>query len=425
MSALMSKVKVKNPIVEMDGDEQARVMWHLIKRKLILPYMDINLKYFDLSIQNRDHTEDKITKDSALATLKYQVAIKCATITPDEARMKEFHLKKMWKSPNGTIRNILGGTVFREPIIIPKIPRLIKHWESPIIVGRHAFGDQYKAVDLKIPDEGTLQIGYKDKLDGEKSMERKVFEYPKRGGVVMIMYNTTDSIEDFAKASFELALKRNLPLFFATKNTILKNYDGYFKDLFQKIFKEQFEQRFDALGITYEHRLIDDMVAQMLKSKGGFILALKNYDGDVQSDIVAQGFGSLGLMTSVLITPDGKIFESEAAHGTVTRHFRKHQHGEETSTNSIASIFAWSRGIIQRGKLDSTPDVVRFGQWLEKSTIDTVQIDNIMTKDLALLLGKTSRSSYVTTEEFIEAVKNRLDKELKKFNEQKNSKAKL
>ncbi|CAL9734950.1 isocitrate dehydrogenase [NADP] cytoplasmic [Monosporozyma servazzii] len=425
MSTLISKVKVKNPIVEMDGDEQARVMWHLIKQKLILPYMDINLKYFDLSIQNRDLTEDKITTDSALATLKYQVAIKCATITPDEARMKEFHLKKMWKSPNGTIRNILGGTVFREPIVIPKIPRLIKHWEYPIIIGRHAFGDQYKAVDLKIPHEGALKICYEDESNNHESVEKKVFTYSNRGGVAMIMYNTTDSIEDFAKASFELALKRKLPLFFATKNTILKKYDGYFKDIFQKIFEKQYEERFKSLGLTYEHRLIDDMVAQMLKSRGGFILALKNYDGDVQSDIVAQGFGSLGLMTSVLLTPDGKIFESEAAHGTVTRHYRKHQRGEETSTNSIASIFAWSRGIIQRGTLDNSPDVVKFGQWLERSTIDTVQIDNIMTKDLALLLGKTDRKSYVTTEEFIEAVKKRLNKELQKFSTLQHTKAKL
>ncbi|CAI4050602.1 hypothetical protein N7582_004958 [Saccharomyces uvarum] len=405
----MSKIKVLNPIVEMDGDEQTRVIWKLIKEKLILPYLDLDLKYYDLSIQERDKTNDQVTKDSAYATLKYGVAVKCATITPDEARMKEFNLKKMWRSPNGTIRNILGGTVFREPIIIPKIPRLVPHWEKPIIIGRHAFGDQYRATDIKIKRAGKLKLQF-DSDDGKEHINLQVYEFPESGGVAMAMFNTNDSIKGFAKASFELALKRKLPLFFTTKNTILKNYDNQFKQIFDKLFDAEYKEQFQALGITYEHRLIDDMVAQMLKSKGGFIIAMKNYDGDVQSDIVAQGFGSLGLMTSILITPDGKTFESEAAHGTVTRHFRLHQRGEKTSTNSIASIFAWTRAIIQRGKLDNTNDVIKFGNLLEKVTLDTVQIDGKMTKDLALMLGKTDRSSYVTTEEFIEAVSKRLNK---------------
>lgn len=405
----MSKIKVLNPIVEMDGDEQTRVIWKLIKEKLILPYLDLDLKYYDLSIQERDKTNDQVTKDSAYATLKYGVAVKCATITPDEARMKEFNLKKMWRSPNGTIRNILGGTVFREPIIIPKIPRLVPHWEKPIIIGRHAFGDQYRATDIKIKRAGKLKLQF-DSDDGKEHINLQVYEFPESGGVAMAMFNTNDSIKGFAKASFELALKRKLPLFFTTKNTILKNYDNQFKQIFDNLFDAEYKKQFQALGITYEHRLIDDMVAQMLKSKGGFIIAMKNYDGDVQSDIVAQGFGSLGLMTSILITPDGKTFESEAAHGTVTRHFRLHQRGEKTSTNSIASIFAWTRAIIQRGKLDNTNDVIKFGNLLEKVTLDTVQIDGKMTKDLALMLGKTDRSSYVTTEEFIEAVSKRLNK---------------
>ncbi|CAI4052054.1 hypothetical protein SUVZ_14G3100 [Saccharomyces uvarum] len=405
----MNKIKVVNPIVEMDGDEQTRVIWKLIKEKLILPYLDLDLKYYDLSIQERDKTNDQVTKDSAYATLKYGVAVKCATITPDEARMKEFNLKKMWRSPNGTIRNILGGTVFREPIIIPKIPRLVPHWEKPIIIGRHAFGDQYRATDIKINRAGKLKLQF-DSDDGKEHIDMQVYEFPESGGVAMAMFNTNDSIKGFAKASFELALKRKLPLFFTTKNTILKNYDNQFKQIFDNLFDAEYKKKFQALGITYEHRLIDDMVAQMLKSKGGFIIAMKNYDGDVQSDIVAQGFGSLGLMTSILITPDGKTFESEAAHGTVTRHFRQHQRGEKTSTNSIASIFAWTRAIIQRGKLDNTNDVIKFGNLLEKVTLDTVQIDAKMTKDLALMLGKTDRSSYVTTEEFIEAVSKRLNK---------------
>lgn len=420
----MNKIKVVNPIVEMDGDEQTRVIWKLIKEKLILPYLDVDLKYYDLSIHERDRTNDQVTRDSAYATLKYGVAVKCATITPDESRMKEFHLKKMWKSPNGTIRNILGGTVFREPIIIPKIPRLVSHWEKPIIIGRHAFGDQYRATDIKIKKAGKLRLQFNSD-DGEENINIKVYEFPERGGVAMAMFNTNDSIEGFAKASFELALKRRLPLFFTTKNTILKSYDNQFKEIFDKLFDAEYKEKFQALGITYEHRLIDDMVAQMLKSRGGFIVAMKNYDGDVQSDIVAQGFGSLGLMTSLLITPDAKTFESEAAHGTVTRHFRQHERGEETSTNSIASIFAWTRAIIQRGKMDGTGDVVKFGTLLEKATLDAVQKDGKMTKDLALMLGKTNRSSYLTTEEFIDAVSKRLESTIHNINEGKKSMCKL
>lgn len=420
----MSKIKVVHPIVEMDGDEQTRVIWKLIKEKLILPYLDVDLKYYDLSIQERDRTNDQVTKDSAYATLKYGVAVKCATITPDEARMKEFNLKEMWKSPNGTIRNILGGTVFREPIIIPKIPRLVPHWEKPIIIGRHAFGDQYRATDIKIKKAGKLRLQFSSD-DGKENIDLKVYEFPKSGGIAMAMFNTNDSIKGFAKASFELALKRKLPLFFTTKNTILKNYDNQFKQIFDNLFDKEYKEKFQALKITYEHRLIDDMVAQMLKSKGGFIIAMKNYDGDVQSDIVAQGFGSLGLMTSILITPDGKTFESEAAHGTVTRHFRKHQRGEETSTNSIASIFAWTRAIIQRGKLDNTDDVIKFGNLLEKATLDTVQVGGKMTKDLALMLGKANRSSYVTTEEFIDEVAKRLQNMMLSSNEDKKGVCKL
>ncbi|AJT19001.1 Idp3p [Saccharomyces cerevisiae YJM1304] len=420
----MSKIKVVHPIVEMDGDEQTRVIWKLIKEKLILPYLDVDLKYYDLSIQERDRTNDQVTKDSAYATLKYGVAVKCATITPDEARMKEFNLKEMWKSPNGTIRNILGGTVFREPIIIPKIPRLVPHWEKPIIIGRHAFGDQYRATDIKIKKAGKLRLQFSSD-DATENIDLKVYEFPKSGGIAMAMFNTNDSIKGFAKASFELALKRKLPLFFTTKNTILKNYDNQFKQIFDNLFDKEYKEKFQALKITYEHRLIDDMVAQMLKSKGGFIIAMKNYDGDVQSDIVAQGFGSLGLMTSILITPDGKTFESEAAHGTVTRHFRKHQRGEETSTNSIASIFAWTRAIIQRGKLDNTDDVIKFGNLLEKATLDTVQVGGKMTKDLALMLGKTNRSSYVTTEEFIDEVAKRLQNMMLSSNEDKKGMCKL
>lgn len=409
----MSKVKVVNPIVEMDGDEQTRIIWHLIREKLILPFLDVDLKYYDLSIEYRDETNDKVTEDSALATLKYGVAVKCATITPDEARVEEFNLKEMWKSPNGTIRNILGGTVFREPIVIPRIPKLVPQWKEPIIIGRHAFGDHYRATDVVIPDEGEVRLVYKSK-DGKTDIDIPVYNFPKEGGVAMMMYNTTESIRGFARASFNMALEREMPLYSTTKNTILKKYDGKFKDTFESMYEAEYKEQFEAKGIWYEHRLIDDMVAQMLKSKGGFIIAMKNYDGDVESDIVAQGFGSLGLMTSVLISPDGKTFESEAAHGTVTRHYRQHQQGKETSTNSIASIFAWTRGIIQRGKLDETADVVKFGELLERATVDTVQEDGIMTKDLALILGKTDRSAYVTTEEFIDAVENRIKTEFQK-----------
>lgn len=410
----MTKIHVKNPIVEMDGDEQTRIIWKMIKDLLILPFLDVNLLYYDLSITNRDATDDRVTVESAEATLKYGVAVKCATITPDEGRVKEFHLKKMWRSPNGTIRNILGGTVFREPIVIPRIPRLVPQWEKPITIGRHAFGDQYRATDTVIPGEGELRLVFKSK-DGKHDQDLQVFEFPKDGGVAMAMYNTTESIEGFARASFQLALERQQPLYSTTKNTILKKYDGKFKEIFESMYEREYKSKFEKLGIWYEHRLIDDMVAQMLKSKGGFIIAMKNYDGDVQSDIVAQGFGSLGLMTSVLIAPDGRTFESEAAHGTVTRHYRLHQQGKETSTNSIASIFAWTRGLIQRGVLDNNPQLIKFGESLEKATVDVVDVDNIMTKDLALILGKTDRSAYVTTGEFIHAVSRRLKGELAKF----------
>ncbi|CCF59726.1 hypothetical protein KAFR_0H03160 [Kazachstania africana CBS 2517] len=413
---MVRRIKVKNPIVEMDGDEMTRIIWHLIREKLIYPYLDVDLKYFDLSIENRDKTDDQVTVDSAKATLKYGVAVKCATITPDESRVEEFHLKKMWPSPNGTIRNILDGTVFREPIIIPKIPRLVRHWEKPIIIGRHAFGDQYKATDVVIPEEeGKLKLIFQPKDTNKPAIATDVFEFDGDGGVALAMYNTRKSIKGFARASFEMALKRKMPLFFTTKNTVLKRYDGKFKDIFQEMYESDYKVQFDEIGILYEHRLIDDMVAQMLKSTGGFIIAMKNYDGDVQSDIVAQGFGSLGLMTSMLVAPDGKTFESEAAHGTVTRHYRQYQHGQETSTNSIASIFAWTKGIIQRGKLDGTPDVVKFGKLLEEVTIDTVEIDDIMTKDLALMLHRGEKSDYVTTEDFINSVKRRLDISMKQM----------
>lgn len=410
-SSSFQKIKVQNPIVELDGDEMTRIIWKSIKDKLIHPYLDVDLKYYDLGIQERDRTNDKITVDAAEAILKHQVGVKCATITPDEQRVKEFNLKKMWLSPNGTIRNILGGTVFREPIVIPRIPRLIPGWEKPIIIGRHAHGDQYKAQDYVVPEAGSLELVYKPANGGE-AKTIKVYDY-KGPGVALAMYNTDESITGFAHSSFKLALEKGLNLFMSTKNTILKKYDGRFKDIFQELYDTQYKAQFEAQGIWYEHRLIDDMVAQMIKSKGGYIIALKNYDGDVQSDIVAQGFGSLGLMTSVLVTPDGKTFESEAAHGTVTRHYRQHQQGKETSTNSIASIFAWTRGISQRGKIDNTPAVTEFATALEKATLDTVQVDGIMTKDLALACGKTDRSSYVLTEEFIDAVAKRLKADLK------------
>ena len=396
----------------MDGDERTRIIWKFIKDKLITPYLDVDLKYYDLGIEYRDQTDDKVTTDAADAILTYGVGVKCATITPDEARVKEFNLKKMWLSPNGTLRNILGGTVFREPIVIDNIPRVVPTWEQPIIIGRHAYGDQYKATDVVIPQAGELSLVFKP-ADGSETKTYPVFNY-KAPGVALSMYNTDESITDFAESSFQLALQRKMNLFSSTKNTILKRYDGRFKDIFEGLYESKYKKLFDEAGIWYEHRLIDDMVAQMLKSKGGYIIAMKNYDGDVQSDIVAQGFGSLGLMTSVLMTPDGKAFEAEAAHGTVTRHYRQHQQGKETSTNSIASIYAWTRGIIQRGILDETPEVVKFGEALEKAVIDTVSKDGIMTKDLALTQGKTDRSSYVTTEEFIDAVKVRLDKNLAK-----------
>ncbi|KAK6457102.1 uncharacterized protein RJT20DRAFT_144995 [Scheffersomyces xylosifermentans] len=402
----LAKIKVKTPIVELDGDEMTRIIWQRIKDKLINPYLDVDLKYYDLGIQSRDATDDKITVDAANAIKEYGVGVKCATITPDEQRVEEFSLKKMWLSPNGTIRNILGGTVFRESIIIPRVPRLIPGWKEPIVIGRHAHGDQYKASDLVITEPGKLELVFTPKNGGAPTT-RTVYDY-KSSGVGLAMYNTDESIIGFAHSSFKMALSKKLPLYLSTKNTILKKYDGRFKDIFQEIYDTEYATQFESAGLWYEHRLIDDMVAQMIKSKGGFVMALKNYDGDVQSDIVAQGFGSLGLMTSVLMTPDGKAFESEAAHGTVTRHYRQHQQGKETSTNSIASIFAWTRGIAQRGRLDNTPEVVEFANILEQATIDTVQEDGIMTKDLALACGKTERSAYVTTTEFLDAVADKL-----------------
>ncbi|KAL9614874.1 MAG: hypothetical protein Q9204_008806, partial [Flavoplaca sp. TL-2023a] len=362
------KIQVKNPVVELDGDEMTRIIWQDIKQKFIHPYLSIDLKYYDLGLPSRDATNDQVTIDAAEAIKKYSVGVKCATITPDEARVEEFKLKKMWLSPNGTIRNILGGTVFREPIVIPRIPRLVPGWKKPIIIGRHAFGDQYRAKDMVVPGRGTLEMVYTPH-NGEPQ-RIQVFEFGDEGGVAQTQYNTDESIRGFAHASFKLAISKGLPLYMSTKNTILKKYDGRFKDIFQEVYEDDkfgYRKAFEEKGSWYEHRLIDDMVAQMMKSSGGFVMALKNYDGDVQSDIVAQGFGSLGLMTSVLITPDGKTFESEAAHGTVTRHFRAHQRGEETSTNPIASIFAWTRGLVQRGELDGTPEVVAFAESLEKA----------------------------------------------------------
>ncbi|RLV96056.1 Isocitrate dehydrogenase NADP mitochondrial [Spathaspora sp. JA1] len=402
----LSKIKVTNPIVELDGDEMTRIIWHRIREQLVTPYLDVDLKYYDLGIQARDATNDQITIDAANAIKEFGVGVKCATITPDEARVAEFGLKKMWLSPNGTIRNILGGTVFRESIIIPRIPRLIPGWKEPIVIGRHAHGDQYKATDLVISEPGKLELTFTP-ANGGAPQTKTVYDY-KSSGVGLAMYNTDESIRGFAHSSFKMALAKGLPLYMSTKNTILKKYDGRFKDIFQEIYEAEYAKQFEAKNLWYEHRLIDDMVAQMIKSKGGFVMALKNYDGDVQSDIVAQGFGSLGLMTSALMTPDGKAYESEAAHGTVTRHYRQHQQGKETSTNSIASIFAWSRGIAQRGTLDNTPDVVNFANTLEQATLDTVQEDGIMTKDLALATGRTDRASYVTTTEFLDAVSDKL-----------------
>jgi isocitrate dehydrogenase len=400
----MAKIKVTNPVVEIDGDEMTRIIWQWIRERLILPYLDIDLKYYDLSVEMRDQTNDKITVDCANAIKQYGVGVKCATITPDEARVEEFGLKRMWKSPNGTIRNILGGVVFREPIVMQNVPRLIPGWTDPIVVGRHAFGDQYRATDTLIPGPGTLRLVF-DGEDGQ-TIDLEVFKFPS-SGVAMAMYNLDDSIRDFARASFNYGLSLGWPVYLSTKNTILKAYDGRFKDLFQEVFDaEGFADKFKAAGIVYEHRLIDDMVASALKWSGKFVWACKNYDGDVQSDQVAQGFGSLGLMTSVLMTPDGKTVEAEAAHGTVTRHYRQHQQGKATSTNPIASIFAWTRGLIYRGKFDGTPDVVRFAETLERVCIDTVESGK-MTKDLAILIGP--EQPWLTTEGFFEAIVENLE----------------
>ncbi len=409
----MNKIKVANPVVELDGDEMTRIIWKFIKDKLILPYLDVDIKYYDLGIEHRDATNDQVTIDAAEAIKKYQVGIKCATITPDEQRVKEFNLKQMWKSPNGTIRNILDGTVFREPIVCKNVPRLVSNWTSPIIVGRHAFGDQYRATDFVVPGKGKLTM----KFEGEdgKVIEHEVFNF-KSGGVAMGMYNLDESIRGFARSCFNLALTKKWPLYLSTKNTILKKYDGRFKDLFEEIYQADFKSKFEAAGIVYEHRLIDDMVASALKWNGNFIWACKNYDGDVQSDSVAQGFGSLGLMTSVLITPDGKIMEAEAAHGTVTRHFRDHQAGKPTSTNPIASIFAWTRGLEFRGKLDNNQELVNFAQTLEKVCVQTVESGK-MTKDLAVCAyGNNVKHGehYLYTEEFLSALDSNLLAALKK-----------
>ena len=399
----MAKIKVKTPVVELDGDEMTRIIWQWIRERLILPYLDIDLKYYDLGIEKRDETGDQITIDSANAIKHYGVGVKCATITPDEARVEEFGLKKMWKSPNGTIRNILGGVVFREPIVIDNIPRLIPGWTDPIVIGRHAFGDQYKATDFLIPGPGKLTMKWIGE-DGQK-IEHEVFDFP-AAGVAMGMYNLDQSIRDFARATFSYGIQRRWPVYLSTKNTILKAYDGRFKDIFQEIFDAEFKTQFDAIGIEYQHRLIDDMVASALKWSGNFIWACKNYDGDVQSDQVAQGFGSLGLMTSVLLTPDGKTVEAEAAHGTVTRHYRMHQAGKATSTNPIASIFAWTGGLKFRGQFDDTPDVVRFAETLERVCIETVESGK-MTKDLAILVGP--EQAWMTTEQFFEAIRENLE----------------
>jgi isocitrate dehydrogenase len=393
----MAKIKVEGTIVEIDGDEMTRIIWHFIKDRLIYPYLDVNLDYYDLGITNRDATEDQVTIDAANAIKSHGVGVKCATITPDEARVKEFNLKKMWVSPNGTIRNILGGVVFREPIIISNIPRLVPNWTKPIIIGRHAHGDQYKATNFKVPGAGTLTITFTPE-DGGEPMEYVVANYPADGGVALGMYNFNDSIADFARASFAYGLERGYPVYLSTKNTILKAYDGAFKDIFAEIFENEYEADFKAAGLTYEHRLIDDMVAAALKWGGGYVWACKNYDGDVQSDTVAQGFGSLGLMTSVLMTPDGKTVEAEAAHGTVTRHYRQHQEGKPTSTNPIASIYAWTGGLKHRGKLDNTPDVIKFADTLEDVVVSSVEA-GAMTKDLAVLIGPDQ--SWLTTEEFL------------------------
>lgn len=401
----MSKIKVKGTVVDLDGDEMTRIIWSFIKEQLILPYLDIDIDYYDLGMENRDATDDQVTIDAANAIKKHGVGIKCATITPDEARVEEFGLKKMWKSPNGTVRNILGGVIFREPIIISNIPRLVPGWTKPIIIGRHAYGDQYKATDVKIPGAGALTMTFTP-ADGGAPLELNVFDFPS-SGVAMGMYNLDESIREFARASLRYGLTRNYPVYLSTKNTILKAYDGQFKDIFQSVFETEFKTEFDAAGLTYEHRLIDDMVACAMKWEGGYVWACKNYDGDVQSDTVAQGFGSLGLMTSVLMTPDGKTIEAEAAHGTVTRHYRQHQQGKPTSTNPIASIFAWTQGLAHRGKLDGTPEVTTFAETLERVCIETVESGK-MTKDLARLINKDH--AFLTTEEFLSAINENLQK---------------
>jgi isocitrate dehydrogenase len=403
----MAKIKVANPVVELDGDEMTRIIWQFIKDELILPYLDVNLEYYDLSIENRDKTDDQVTIDSANAIKKHGVGVKCATITPDEARVKEFGLKKMWKSPNGTIRNILGGVIFREPIIISNIPRLVPSWTKPIVIGRHAHGDQYKATDFVVPGPGKVTMTFQP-ADGSKPIEFQIADFS-GSGVAMGMYNFDDSIKDFARASLNYGLIRNYPVYLSTKNTILKAYDGRFKDIFQEIYEKEFKTEFEAKGLTYEHRLIDDMVATALKWEGGYVWACKNYDGDVQSDTVAQGFGSLGLMTSVLMTPDGKTVESEAAHGTVTRHYRQHQKGEPTSTNPIASIFAWTGGLVHRGKLDNNSELTGFARALEDACIKTVE-SGLMTKDLASLIGKDQ--PWATTEDYLAGIKRQLDSSL-------------
>ncbi len=395
----MPKIKVTNPVVELDGDEMTRIIWQSIREQLVLPYLDVDLRYYDLGMENRDATDDQVTVDSAEAILTHGVGVKCATITPDEARVEEFGLKKMWKSPNGTIRNILGGVVFREPIICDNVPRLVPGWTKPIVIGRHAFGDQYRATDTRIPGAGALTLTWTPREGGEP-IELDVFDFPS-SGIAMAMYNLDDSIRDFARASMRYGLQRGYPVYLSTKNTILKAYDGRFKDLFAEVFESEFKADFEAAGLTYEHRLIDDMVAAALKWEGGYVWACKNYDGDVQSDTVAQGFGSLGLMTSVLLTPDGRVCEAEAAHGTVTRHFRQHQQGQPTSTNPIASIFAWTRGLAHRGKLDSTPEVTEFAETLERVCVETVE-GGQMTKDLALLIGRDA--PWLTTQDFLAAL---------------------
>lgn len=404
----MSKIKVQGTVVDLDGDEMTRIIWSFIKEQLILPYLDVNIEYYDLGMENRDATDDQVTIDAANAIKKHGVGIKCATITPDEARVEEFGLKKMWKSPNGTIRNILGGVIFREPIIIKNVPRLVPHWSKPIVIGRHAFGDQYRATDFRVPGPGKLTVTFTP-TDGSKPMEFNVFDFPS-SGVAMAMYNLDDSIRDFARASFNYGIARKYPVYLSTKNTILKAYDGRFKDIFAEIFESEFKAEFDKLGLEYDHRLIDDMVATSLRWEGGYIWACKNYDGDVQSDTVAQGYGSLGLMTSVLMSPDGRTVEAEAAHGTVTRHYRDHQAGKATSTNPIASIFAWTQGLQHRAKLDNTPDVGKFAATLERVCIETVESGK-MTKDLALLISNDA--PWLNTQEFLSAIDENLQKAMK------------